>query len=171
VEKFVKPDSWPIQPDILNSPLLQLISSKPLWLDLQPADIKGRWRHNWKLAKEVNSSVRPHNPATRFWPSSATVVSTKLVLHGTWPLRCLQKEMVTYRHWFVSLRRDSDDVSHCRILSSDKAEWWLIRDTLCRWSHCFLADQLWFMTCIREEEVVAWISDNIWRSCCTCGRP
>jgi len=52
----------------------------------------------------------------------------------------------------VSQQRDSDDVPHCRILSSDKAEWWLIPAALCRWRHCFLADQLWFMTCIREED-------------------
>ena len=32
-------------------------------------------------------------------------------------LSCLQKEMATYRHWSVSLWRDPDDVSHCRILS------------------------------------------------------
>jgi len=45
-------------------------------------------------------------------------------------LRCLQKEMATYRHWSVSLWRDPDDVSHCRILSSDKTEWRLISATL-----------------------------------------
>jgi len=40
VEKIVKHDSWPIQPDILSPPLLRLTSRKPLWLDLQPVDIK-----------------------------------------------------------------------------------------------------------------------------------
>ena len=89
------------------------------------------------------SSVCPHNPATGFWPPSATVVSTEPFL---------QKEMATYRHWSVSLQRDPDDVRHCRILSSDKAEWQLIPAALCRWRRCFLADQLWFMTHIREEE-------------------
>jgi len=49
VEKIVKHDSFPIQPDILNPPLLRLTSRKPLWLDLQPVDIKSQWRHNWKL--------------------------------------------------------------------------------------------------------------------------
>ena len=57
VEKIVKHDSWPIQPDILNSPLLRLSSRKPLWLDLQPVDIKSRWRHNWKSAQVVNSHL------------------------------------------------------------------------------------------------------------------
>jgi len=46
-----------IQPDILSSPLLQLTSRKPLWLDLQPVDIKSRWRHNWKSAPVVNSHL------------------------------------------------------------------------------------------------------------------
>ena len=34
-------------------------------------------------------SVRPHNPTTRFWPSSATVVPTETFSHGTGTLRCL----------------------------------------------------------------------------------
>ena len=50
-------DSWPIQPDILSPPLLRLISRKPLWLDLQPVDIKSRWRHNRKSAQVVNSHL------------------------------------------------------------------------------------------------------------------
>jgi len=40
--------------------------------------------------------------------------------------------------------------------SSHKAEWQLIPDALCRWRCCLvriLADQLRFMTCIREKEV------------------
>jgi len=42
VEKIVKHDSWPIQPDILSpTPLLPLTSRKPLWLDLQPVDVDG----------------------------------------------------------------------------------------------------------------------------------
>jgi len=57
VEKIVKYDSWPIQPDILSTPLLRLTSRKPLWLDLQPVDIKSRWRHNWKSAQVVNSHL------------------------------------------------------------------------------------------------------------------
>jgi len=57
VEKIVKHDSWPMQPDILSPPLLRLTSRKPLWLDLQPVDIKSRWRHNWKSAQVVNSHL------------------------------------------------------------------------------------------------------------------
>jgi len=51
------PNSWPIQPDILSPPLLRLTSRKPLWLDLQPVDIKSRWRHNRKSAQVVNSHL------------------------------------------------------------------------------------------------------------------
>ena len=57
VEKIVKHDSWPIQPDILNPLLLRLTSRKPLWLDLQPVDIKSRWRHNLKSTQVVNSHL------------------------------------------------------------------------------------------------------------------
>jgi len=57
VEKIVKHDSWPIQPDILSPPLVRLTSRKPLWLDLQPVDIKSRWRHNRKSAQVVNSHL------------------------------------------------------------------------------------------------------------------
>ena len=46
-----------MQPDILSPPLLRLTSRKPLWLDLQPVDIKSRWRHNWKSAQVVNSHL------------------------------------------------------------------------------------------------------------------
>jgi len=42
VEKIIKHDSWQIQRDILNPPLLRLTSRKPLWIDLQPVDIKSR---------------------------------------------------------------------------------------------------------------------------------
>ena len=49
-------------------------------------------------------------------------------------MRCLQKEMATYRHWSVSLWRDPDDVPHCRIVSPDKTEWRLISTTLCGWT-------------------------------------
>ena len=41
----------------VNQPLLRLTFRKPLWLDLQPVDIKSRWRHNWKSAPVVNSHL------------------------------------------------------------------------------------------------------------------
>jgi len=118
-----------------------VLLATPMWLEADVAD-------NWKLPKVVNSHLvcdptiwqlgfdLPWQPFSR----------------GTGTLRCLQKSMATCRHWSVSLWRDSDDVQHCQILSSDKAEWWFISATLCGWRRCFVADQLWFMTCIREEE-------------------
>jgi len=87
-----------------------------------------------------------------FRPPSATVVSAEPFSHGTGTLRYLQKEMVTYRHWSVSLWRDPDDVPHCRILSPDKTEWRLISATLCRWRRCFEADQLLFTTHAYEKK-------------------
>jgi len=59
--------------------------------------------------------------------------------------------MATCWHWSVSLQWDWDDVPHCCMLSSYKTEWRLISATLCLWRCCFVADQLWFMTRIREE--------------------
>ena len=50
--------------------------------------------------------------------------------------------------------RDPDDLSHCRILSPDKTEWRLILATLCGWKRCFMADQLWLMKRIREEDTI-----------------
>jgi len=75
--------------------------------------------------------------------------------------------MATYRHWSVSLWRDPDDVSHCRILSPDKTEWRLISATLCGWRGCFVADQLRLMKHIREEEeclcyAPIWLDDWVW---------
>jgi len=83
--------------------------------------------------------------------------------------RCLQKEMATYRHWSVFLWQDPDDVSHCQILSPDNTEWRLISATLCRWRHCFVTDQLWFMTHIREEEEVLsqCLLCSLWAHCRT----
>jgi len=87
---------------------------------------------------------------THFWQQHLSILEP--FLHGTGTLRCLLKETATYRHWSVSLWRDPDDVPHCRILSPDKTDWRLISATLCRWRRCFMPDQLWFMTHIREEE-------------------
>jgi len=108
----------------------------------------------WVSCGQFSPSVRPHNPATRFRPPSATVVSAEPFSHGTGTLRCLQKEMATYRHWCVSLWRDPDcRIPHCRILSPDKTEWRLILATLCGWRRCFVADQLQFMTHTRRRRL------------------
>jgi len=65
VEKIIKHDSWPIQPDILSSPLLRLTSRKQLWLD-----IKSRWSHNWKSAQVVNSHL-VCDPISGNWVSTS----------------------------------------------------------------------------------------------------
>jgi len=55
-------------------------------------------------------------------------------------------------HWFVSLQWETNDVPHCRLLSSDEVKWRLVSATLCwRWSH-YLADQLWLLMHAQEEE-------------------
>jgi len=115
--------------------LLRLTSRKPLWLDLQPVDIKSLWRHNWKSAQVVVNSHPVCDPTIRQpvfdLPRQQWSLLNCFRMERT--LRCLQKEMATYRHWSVCLWRDSDDVSHCRILSPDKTEWRLILATLCGW--------------------------------------
>ena len=57
VEKVIAHDTWPIYSDIFFPPPQRLTSRKPLWQDLQPVDIKSRWRENWKSAKVVNSHL------------------------------------------------------------------------------------------------------------------
>jgi len=71
VEKIVKHNSWPIQPDILSPPLLRLTSRKPPWLDLQPVDIKGRWRHTAPAGGQGASPVGNSGPPNQD-PSSYT---------------------------------------------------------------------------------------------------
>ena len=102
---------------------------------------------------QFSPSVWPHNPTTGFRPPSATVVSAELFPHGTGTLRYLQKEMATYRLWSVLVARPR----RCPTLSNpapDKTEWRLISATLCGRRRCLVADQLWFMTRIREEALI-----------------
>ena len=68
MEKIVKHDSWPIQPDTLNPPFLRLTSRKPCgWTCNQLTNkvdggITGS-RLRWST---LSPSVRHHNPATGF---------------------------------------------------------------------------------------------------------
>ena len=122
--------------------------------DFQPVDIKSRWRHNWKSVQVVNSHLVCDLTIWQLGfdlPRQQWSLLNRFCMEQT--LQCLQKEMATYRHWSVSLWGDPDNVPHCWIMSPDKTEWRLISATLCGWRRCFVADQLWFMTCIREEEV------------------
>ena len=57
----------------------------------------GLCRHAVSVCVYSHLVCDPHNPATRFRPPSATVVSAELFSHRTGTLRCLQKEMATYR--------------------------------------------------------------------------
>ena len=124
---------------------------KLLWLDLQSVDIKSWWRHNWKSAQVVNTHLvcdpTIQQPGFDFPRQQWSLLNCFHTEEG-------QKEMPTYRHRSVSSWQDPDYVPHCRILSPDKTEWQLILATLCGWRRCFVADQLWFMTSIREEEEV-----------------
>jgi len=133
----------------------RLTSRKPLWLDLQPADIKSRWRHNWKSAQVVNSDFvcnstirQPGFDLPRQQWSLLTVFArnrdTAMPAEGNGDLQTLICVLVARSY----------NVQHCRILSPDKTEWRLISATLCRWRRCLLAYPLWFTTHIREEEEV-----------------
>ena len=133
VEKIVKHDSWPIQPDIHNPPFLRLTSRKPLWLDLQLADIKSRWRHNWKSARVVNS--HPMCDSTIRQPGFD-------LPRKQWSL--LNRFRTEQGHCGACRRKwqltdtdlcpcgETQTMSH--IVEScppDKTEWWLISATLC----------------------------------------
>jgi len=128
--------------------------------------------------------MRPHNPATGFWPSSTTVVSTLYWTVFTWNKdTAVSVEGNGDLQTLVSLLRDPDDVAHCRILSSDKAEWRLILAALCRWRCCFLADQLhgswhahekncgksnminYCMLWVLAADNVVWLQCCVWQSC------
>ena len=99
VEKIVKHDSWPTQPDILSPPLLRLTSRNPLWLDLQPVDIKSRWRHNWKSAQVVNSHLvcdpTIRQPGFDLPRQQWSLLNRFRTEQGHW---CLQKKIVPLCH-------------------------------------------------------------------------
>ena len=100
---------------------------------------------------QFSPSVWPHNLATGFRPPSATVVSAELFSHGTGTLRCLQKEMVTYRS-DTDLCPCGETQTMSHIVEScplTKLNGGLSR-LHCGWRCCFLADQLWFMTRMRR---------------------
>ena len=78
------------------------------------------------------------------------MVSAEPFLHGTGTLQCLQKEMATYTDLcpFGKTQTMSHIVESCPLTKLNI----FILATLCRWRRCVMADQLWFMTRIREEE-------------------
>jgi len=153
VEKIVKHDSWPIQPDILSPPLLRLTSRKPLWLDLQPVDIKSRWRHNWKSAQVVNSYL-VCDPT--IWQPGFDLLRQQLSLLNRF--RTEQGHCgACRRKW----RLTDTDMCPC---SETQTMYHIVESCFltklngslsrlhCGWRRCFVDDQLWFMTCIQEED-------------------
>ena len=145
VEKIVKHDSWPIQPDILNHPLLQLTSRKLLWLDLQPIDIKSRWRHNWKSAQVANSHL----------VCDPTIRQPGFDLHR--------------QQWFL-LNRFRMEQGHC---GACRRKWWLIlicvlvaRPRRCPtlsnpvpWQN-WMAAYFSYTLQTADEDVVSWLTNN-----------
>jgi len=134
--------------------LLRLTSRKSLWLDLQPVDIKSRWRHNWKSGQVVNSHL----------VCDPTIRQPGFVLpRQQWSL--LNRFRTEQRHCGVCRRKwwltdtelcpcgETQTMSH--IVEScplTKLYGGLISATLCGWRRCFVADQLWLMKRIREEK-------------------
>jgi len=46
------------------------------------------------------------------------------------------RKIATSQLWPVCLWRATNNVSHRRLLSIDKAGWWLVQAALCRWWCC-----------------------------------
>jgi len=126
----------------------------------------------WKLGVNVVESA----PITRGWDDHKKRGLDALKWHSAWLQISVTDLLTLLLYWTVftqnrdtavpaegngDLWRDPDDVPHCRILSPGKTEWRLISATLCGWRRCFVADQLWFMTCIWEEEEV---SVDLWHT-------
>jgi len=88
-----------------------------LWCDW--VSVTGPRRHNWKSAQVVNSHL-VCDPTIRQLgfdlPQQQLCLLNRFRTEQGHCGTC-RKKTVTYRHWSVSLWRDPDDVSHCRILS------------------------------------------------------
>ena len=99
-------------------------------------------------------SVWPHNTATGFRPPSATVISAEPFSHGTGTLRCCRRK---WRNTDTDLCLCGETQTMSHVVEScplTKLNGGLSRSaTRCGWRRCFVADQLWLMTRIREEEV------------------
>jgi len=123
-------------------------------MDLQPVDIKSWCRDNWKSAQVVHSHL----------VCDATIQQPGFDLpRQQWSL--LNRFRTVQGHCGACRRKwrlTETDLCPCgktqlmfHIVKScplTKLEWRRISTTLCWWRRCFVADQLWFMACIREEE-------------------
>jgi len=66
-----------------------------------------------------------------------TILAVIKNVPGCWLQQTLRIMLSYFTRW------DPNDVTHCRILPTDKTTQWLVQTTLCRrWCRC-LADQLW----------------------------
>ena len=117
-----KHDSWPIQSDILKPPLLPL--SDPTIR--QPGfDLP---RQQWSLLNRFSTEQRHCGACRRKWRLTDTDL-------------CPCGETQTKSHIVESSPLTKLNGSLSRLHSADEG-----------WRCCFVADQLWFMTRIREEE-------------------
>jgi len=68
-------------------------------------------------------------------------------------------------HSASSMTLVTSDVPHCRILSPDKTEWWLISATLCGWRHCFMADSYGSWHAYKKKKKWLWSCPQhvVWR--------
>jgi len=129
-----------------------ITSRKPLWLDLQPVDIKSRWRHNWKSAQVVNSHL-VCDPTIRQpgfdLPRQQWSMLNRFRAEQGHCGDCRRKWRLTDTDLCPCGKTQT--TSHIVELCPDKTEWRLISATICGWRRCFVADQLWFMTRIWED--------------------
>ena len=133
----------------------------PLWLDLQPVDIESRWRHNWKSAQVVNSHLQAGNRVSTSLGNSG-LCWTVFVQNGHCGA-CRRKWRLTDTD--LCPCGETQTMSHIVESCPDKTECRLISATLCGWRRCFVADQLWLMKCIREEEGTAVFNDWLFMGC------
>jgi len=115
---------------------------------------RSRWRHNWKSAQVVNSHLvcdpTIRQPGFNLPQQQWSLLNRFRTEQGHCGA-CRRKWRLTDTdlHPCGETQTMSHIVESCPLT---KTEWRLISATLCGWRHCFVADQLWFMTRIREEE-------------------
>jgi len=88
--------------------------------------------HGFQCSPTLN--CQPYKKVCHYWQAGGENCQTWQLANPAW---YTQPIIAT-----TDIEEATVAVSHCRILSSDEAEWWLILATLCRWRWCFLADQL-----------------------------
>jgi len=94
-------------PDINVLPWLQLTSRKPLWLDLQPVDIKSQWMHNWKSAQVVNYLPCPFHGVAGHYCFQTSWVDVQLnssmrLISGRRPFYSCPMASSALQHWTAS---------------------------------------------------------------------